>query len=76
MRIVPYYVGDLQKDPNLENYPFRACRGQGFRLAIPKGPKNLYGRYFATHADFKIIGEWPARSPGRLANKSSGFEWG
>ena len=20
---VPYYIGDLERDPNLENYPFR-----------------------------------------------------
>ena len=27
---VPYYIGDLKTDPNLENYSFRA---RGFRVS-------------------------------------------
>ena len=29
---VPYYIGDLNRDPNLENYPLVTCHKQNIRL--------------------------------------------
>ena len=31
---VPYYIGDLQRDPNLENYPCAGCRVASIRIEI------------------------------------------
>ena len=36
---VPYYIGDLKRESNLENHPYR-----GFRKAA--GPANLSSRLF------------------------------
>ena len=35
---VPYKIGDLKRDPNLENYP---CGGQGFVSLFITGVKGL-----------------------------------
>ena len=37
---VPYYIGDLKRDPNLENYPLGASQGSCSRSTVLEEPQS------------------------------------
>ena len=49
---MPYYIGDLKRDPNLENYPFEGCAGGPVgELQLQSGRDSTRGSGFIVLAE-------------------------
>ena len=54
---MPYYIGDLIRDPNLENYPFDA--GIRYQGGAPSGAPGAPG--FRGLRGSRVSGQWSRR---------------